>query len=93
MVLGVETALQHAKAELKEIEELEKELLGGYGVAEAKTLLDKLNKTINDFNTFELRKTADKVTKDIKNVSKEKAYPYLREDYCTTVGTQNRQNT
>lgn len=75
MVLGVETALQHAKAELKEIEELEKELLGGYGVAEAKTLLDKLNKTINDFNTFELRKTADKVTKDIKKFLRKRLTP------------------
>lgn len=93
MVLGVETAIEHAKIELQEIEALEKELLGGDGVTEAKVLLDKLNKTVAEFNTFELKKKADKVTKDFKFFTKEKAYPYLREDFYNTGGPQNRQNT
>lgn len=56
-------------------------------------ILDKLNKTIEEFNLFELKKKADKVTKDIKGFTKERAYPYLKDDYYTSGSNTNRQNT
>ena len=83
MVLGVETALEHAKQELKDIEALEKELLETDAITDARTALDKLNKSIQEFSAFELKKKVDKVKKDIQFFTKEKAYPYLQEDYYT----------
>ena len=83
MVLGVETALEHAKQELKDIEALEKELLDSDAITDARTALDKLNRSIQEFSDFELKKKIDQVKKDIQFFTKEKAYPYLLEDYYT----------
>ncbi|KAJ1099052.1 hypothetical protein NDU88_004156 [Pleurodeles waltl] len=91
MVLGIETALEHSKEELKEGEALERELLGDDWVSEAKQLLERLNKAIEDHNNFELKKKEDKVTKGIKNYSKEKAFPYSRDNYFSTFPAQDRQ--
>ncbi|KAJ1126326.1 hypothetical protein NDU88_004734 [Pleurodeles waltl] len=78
MVLGTETAIEHAKKELKEIEGPEKELLGEDGIAEGKQVLENLNKTIKEFNSFEL-----------KNYSK--AFPYLKDEYYSVIRPQDKQ--
>ena len=82
MVLGVETALEHAKQELRDIEALEKEILES-DINDARTILDKINKSIQNFSDLELKKKIDKVKKDIQFFSKERAYPYLSDDYYT----------
>ncbi|KAJ1190517.1 hypothetical protein NDU88_007255 [Pleurodeles waltl] len=79
MVLGREATLEHSKEELKEIAELEKELLDCDSLEEVKKALAKLIKTIQEFNANEVKKKADKVP---KYFSKEKVHPYLLADYC-----------
>ena len=93
MVLGLETTLEHAKEELLEISDLEKELLSGDALAEAQIALDKLNRSIADFELYESKKKSDKVNKDIANYRKEEAYPYLSDNYYNQNQAQYRPYT
>ena len=60
---------------------MEKELLSGDALAEAQVALDKLNKSIADFEAYESKKKSDKVNKDITNYRKEETYPYLTDTF------------
>lgn len=81
MVLGVETALEEVERLIKEIGELRNEITEDSALTNAKEALERLERTLKEFDIFTQSTKLDKLSKDIKFFDKKITYPYLTEGY------------
>ncbi|KAJ1170902.1 hypothetical protein NDU88_002773 [Pleurodeles waltl] len=81
MILIVETARELMEVLLKEIQTLEDELKTQDSLQEAKKQMEAINQELESFNLYLIKRKTDKLRKDIRWFSKERAYPYLSEKY------------
>ncbi|KAJ1082090.1 hypothetical protein NDU88_002260 [Pleurodeles waltl] len=81
MVLGVETALEEVKKLMKEIAELRKEIFENQALANAKEALDRLERTMKDFDVKTQAFKLDKLARDINVYDERVTHPYLGDDY------------
>ncbi|KAJ1179614.1 hypothetical protein NDU88_004848 [Pleurodeles waltl] len=95
MILIVETARELMEALMKEIQSLEDELKTQDSLQEAKKQIEAINQELESFNLYLVKRKTDKLRKDIRWFTKERAYPYLSEKYYVNqqqnVPEQDRQ--
>ncbi|KAJ1171137.1 hypothetical protein NDU88_003008 [Pleurodeles waltl] len=95
MILIIETAKELMETLMKEIQALEEELKKQDSVQEVKKQLEIINQELESFNLYLVKRKTDKLRKDIRWFTKERAYPYLSDRYYANqqlnVPDQDRQ--
>ncbi|KAJ1189771.1 hypothetical protein NDU88_006513 [Pleurodeles waltl] len=81
MILIVETARELIETLAIEIQTLEEELKNQDSVLEAKKQLEMVNQELDSFDAYLTKRKSDKLRKDIRWFTQEKAYPYLSDKY------------
>ncbi|KAJ1114843.1 hypothetical protein NDU88_003073 [Pleurodeles waltl] len=81
MILIIETARELMETLMKEIQSLEEELKTHDSVQEAKKQLETIEQELESFNLYLVKRKTDKLRKDIRWFTKERAYPYLSDGY------------
>ncbi|KAJ1202135.1 hypothetical protein NDU88_005936 [Pleurodeles waltl] len=81
MILIIETARELMETLMKEIQSLEEELKTQDSVQEAKKQIETINQELESFNLYLVKRKIDKLRKDIRWFTKERAYPYLSDRY------------
>ncbi|KAJ1164219.1 hypothetical protein NDU88_004664 [Pleurodeles waltl] len=81
MILIIETARELMETLMKEIQSLEEELKTQDSVQEAKKQIETINQELESFNLYLVKRKTDKLRKDIRWFTKERAYPYLSDRY------------
>ncbi|KAJ1088308.1 hypothetical protein NDU88_001466 [Pleurodeles waltl] len=81
MILIIETARELMETLMKEIQSLEEELKKQDSVQEAKKQIETINQEVESFNLYLVKRKTDKLRKDIRWFTKERAYPYLSDRY------------
>ncbi|KAJ1082162.1 hypothetical protein NDU88_002332 [Pleurodeles waltl] len=81
MILIVETARELMEALTKEIQTLEDELKVQDTLQEAKKQLEAVSQELESFNLYLIKRKTDKLRKDTRWFSRERAYPYRSEKY------------
>ncbi|KAJ1203428.1 hypothetical protein NDU88_007214 [Pleurodeles waltl] len=83
MILIVETARELMEVLMKEIQSLEDELKTQDSLQEAKKQIEAINQELESINLYLVKRKTDKLRKDIRWFTKERAYPYLSDKYYT----------
>lgn len=78
--------------ETEAIEQLTKEIKDNQSVAEAKNLLEKIEREIQTFKDSTISAKSAKFEKDSKSFNIENVYPFLKEDYYTLVESRRALN-
>ncbi|KAJ1214375.1 hypothetical protein NDU88_001994 [Pleurodeles waltl] len=95
MILIIETARELMETLMKEIQSLEEELKTHDSVQEAKKQLETIEQELESFNLYLVKRKTDKLRKDIRWFTKERAYPYLSDGYYANqqrnISEQDRQ--
>ncbi|KAJ1121788.1 hypothetical protein NDU88_000307 [Pleurodeles waltl] len=81
MILIIETVKELMETLMKEIQALEEELKKQDSVQEVKKQLEIINQELESFNLYLVKRKTDKLRKDIRWFTKERAYPYLSDRY------------
>ncbi|KAJ1176906.1 hypothetical protein NDU88_002173 [Pleurodeles waltl] len=81
MILIIETARELMETLMQEIQSLEEELKTHDSVQEAKKQLETIEQELESFNLYLVKRKTDKLRKDIRWFTKERAYPYLSDGY------------
>ncbi|KAJ1137308.1 hypothetical protein NDU88_003720 [Pleurodeles waltl] len=81
MILIIETARELMETLIKEIQSLEEELKTHDSIQEAKKQLETIEQELESFNSYLIKRKTDKLRKDIRWFTKERAYPYLSDGY------------
>lgn len=55
--------------------------------------MEQIQKTVDEFDHLEQNKKSNKVKKDFKSISQERAYPYLNKDFYLNRTYNNPQNS
>ncbi|KAJ1115073.1 hypothetical protein NDU88_003301 [Pleurodeles waltl] len=81
MILIVETARELMEVLMKEIQALEDKLKIQDSLQEAKKQIEAINQELESFNLYLGKRKTDKLRKDIRRLTKERAYPHLSDKY------------
>lgn len=93
MVLTIETAQRLCLKESEELELLTQAIKDSHSILEAKQLLEKIEKEIQTFRDITINNKSAKFEKDSKSFNLDQVYPFLKEDYYTSLDSRRALTT
>lgn len=93
MVHTIETAKRICLKEQDALEKLIQTIRDNQSVSEAKELLEKIEKEIQIFKDISINNKTAKFEKDTKAFNIEQVYPFLKEDYYTSIESRRALTT